>query len=73
MSEFSVFNCPDVLYTIRDVETGKVIWNARGGCYKNREDVIKKLKKLHKQRPDKHYRVICWMRSPLEGSVEVWE
>lgn len=62
-------HCPDILYAIREVDTGKIIWNARGSAYKHLEHVTNKLEKLHKKNPDKVYSVICWLRQDYEPSV----
>lgn len=71
MAEVSKYiACPELLYAIRDVETGMVIWNARGGAYKNLFDVSAKLKKLHKQNPDKVYTLVSWSRLEHEFGVK---
>ena len=41
-----LIDSPYVLYAIEEISTGKIIFNARGGCYKEPKDVAKKLKKL---------------------------
>ena len=61
--------CPGCLYAIRDCETGRVIWNARGSAYKNKEDVERKLARLHKQNPEKNYAVIGWGKCEIEDEV----
>ena len=45
---------PKVLYAIEDTTTHKIIFNARGGCYKHFGDVEKKLEKLG----DKKYKIV---------------
>lgn len=59
---------PYILYAIEEISTGKVIFNARGGCYKEPKDVAKKLKKLG---TDDH-RIIVYKRSNYpDDEVEV--
>lgn len=45
ISNYKKQNCQTV-YAIRDLATGLIIWNARGSTYKNKIDVVKKIKKL---------------------------
>ena len=35
-------NNPEVLYAIKNIETGEIIFNARGGAYQNKEAAISK-------------------------------
>lgn len=44
---------PTTLYAIEHVPSGKIIFNARGGCYKHLEDANAKLSKY-----DCNYRII---------------
>lgn len=37
---------PTELYAIKDIATGEIIFNARGGCYRQIDEVEKKLRKL---------------------------
>ena len=34
---------PEVLYAIENINTGEIIFNARGGCYRNIFDAIKRM------------------------------
>jgi hypothetical protein len=72
MSELNMSNCPGSLYAIREVDTDKVIWNARGGAYKKLEDVSKKLKRLSVANPDKLYSIIIWHKHSLEPGVSFY-
>ena len=58
---------PYILYAIEEISTGKVIFNARGGCYKEPKDVAKKLKKLGTD----NYRVITYGRCSDLDTVKV--
>lgn len=37
---------PETLYAIKDLKTGEIIFNARGGVYQNKEAAISKCLKL---------------------------
>lgn len=50
---------PEKLYAIEHINTGKIIFNARGGAYKKHEDVEGKLKRL-----GEGYRIVVYT---LEG------
>lgn len=64
-----LIDSPYVLYAIEEIATGKVIFNARGGCYKEPKDVAKKLKKLG---GTNNYRIIVYKRSNYpDDEVEV--
>lgn len=39
-------NNPEVLYAIKNIKTGEIIFNARGGTYQNKEDAISKCLEL---------------------------
>lgn len=39
-------NNPEVLYAIKNIETGEIIFNARGGAYQNKEAAISKCLEL---------------------------
>lgn len=40
---------PTELYAIEDYISGRIIFNARGGCYKDVEDVAYKIERLTKE------------------------
>ena len=39
-------NNPELLYAIKNIETGEIIFNARGGAYQNKEAAISKCLEL---------------------------
>lgn len=60
---------PTELYAIEDVNTGKIIFNARGGCYKQVSDALKKLAYLT-ARDSGNYRIVVYRLD--EKSVIGW-
>lgn len=40
---------PTELYAIKNINTGEIIFNARGGAYKDKEAALNKIKKLGSQ------------------------
>ena len=53
---------PTELYAVEDWITGKIIFNARGGCYKGIAEVSDKLKRLTKENGD-IYRIVKYVLS----------
>lgn len=53
---------PTILYAVEDCINGNIIFNARGGCYKNEEDVLNKIEKLTKQTGGT-YRIVKYVLS----------
>lgn len=53
---------PTELYAVEDWITGKIIFNARGGCYKDIAEVSDKLKRLTKENGD-IYRIVKYVLS----------
>lgn len=54
---------PTKLYAILDVKNNKIIFNARGGCYKNKDDAEKKRIRLINGNPssdDLSYKVVMY-------------
>lgn len=51
---------PRCMYAIRDITNDTIIWNARGGAYKDMKDVGNKLKRLRKENPDNDYELLVW-------------
>lgn len=52
---------PNIIYAIYCKEDKQVIWNARGSAYKNPLDIKRKIERLHKEHPDKTYRVLKYV------------
>ncbi|WP_448902329.1 hypothetical protein [Eubacterium sp.] len=50
-SQLAKVNRAEVLYAIENINTGNIIFNARGGCYRNVFDAIKK---MHKMEQNEH-------------------
>lgn len=48
------------LYAIYDTTNEEVIWNCRGGAYRDTRNLLNKMKKLKKENPDNEYRVLQW-------------
>lgn len=53
---------PTELYAVEDCISGKIIFNARGGCYKDIADVTDKIARLTKEKGG-IYRVIKYVLS----------
>jgi hypothetical protein len=53
---------PTELYAVEDCISGKIIFNARGGCYKDVEDVADKIARLTKEN-DGTYRMVKYVLS----------
>lgn len=52
---------PTELYAIEDMTTGEIIFNARGGCYRDKEAVKRKVKELGANYKIVKYRLTCEM------------
>lgn len=39
-------NRPEVLYAVENINTGEILFNSRGGAYRNVLDAIKKMQKM---------------------------
>ena len=53
---------PTELYAVEDCISGRIIFNARGGCYKDISDVADKIKRLEKEN-DGTYRMVKYVLS----------
>lgn len=53
---------PTELYAVEDCISGRIIFNARGGCYKDVEDVADKIARLTKEN-DGTYRMVKYVLS----------
>lgn len=53
----------DKLYAIRHVQTGEIIWNARGSAYKEKSEVKEKIKKLNQINPTDDYEIVVYQRT----------
>ena len=53
---------PTELYAVEDCISGKIIFNARGGCYKDIEDVTDKIARLTKENGGT-YRIVKYVLS----------
>lgn len=53
---------PTELYAVEDCISGKIIFNARGGCYKDMADVTEKVARLTKDNGGK-YRIVKYVLS----------
>lgn len=52
---------PTELYAIENMITGEIIFNARGGCYREKEAVKRKVKELGTNYRIVKYRLTCEM------------
>lgn len=52
---------PTELYAIENITTGEIIFNARGGCYREKEAVKRKVEKLGTNYRIVKYRLTCEM------------
>ena len=52
---------PTELYAIENMTTGEIIFNARGGCYRDKEAVKRKVKELGANYKIVKYRLTCEM------------
>ena len=52
---------PNILYAIRDDDTGEIIWNARGYAYKSGDKALIKLCELRVANPEKKYSLLRWI------------
>ena len=52
---------PTELYAIENITTGEIIFNARGGCYREKEAAKRKVKKLGTNYRIVKYRLTCEM------------
>ena len=53
---------PTELYAVEDCISGRIIFNTRGGCYKDVEDVADKIARLTKEN-DGTYRMVKYVLS----------
>lgn len=60
---------PIELYAIENVDTGKIIFNARGGCYKQISDALKKLAYLT-ERNSCNYRIVIYRLDESRAVIE---
>ena len=51
---------PKCMYAIRDITNDEIIWNARGGAYKDMKDVVNKIKRLYEENPNNLYELLVW-------------
>ena len=58
--EKKVINRPIELYAIEDCIKGNIIFNARGGCYKEMADASDKVARLLKENPKGSYRIVTY-------------
>ena len=61
---------PTELYAILDVDNDKIIFNARGGCYRDKDDAERKKRELINNTPfadNLSYKVVVYK---LHGSVD---
>lgn len=52
---------PTELYAIENITTGEIIFNARGGCYRDKEAAKRKVKELGMNYRIVKYRLTCEM------------
>ena len=52
---------PTELYAIENITTGEIIFNARGGCYREKEAAKRKVKELGMNYRIVKYRLTCEM------------
>lgn len=52
---------PTELYAIENISTGEIIFNARGGCYRDKEAAKRKVKELGMNYRIVKYRLTCEM------------
>lgn len=52
---------PTELYAIENITTGEIIFNARGGCYREKEAAKRKVKELGTNYRIVKYRLTCEM------------
>lgn len=55
-----IINRPIELYAIEDCISGNIIFNARGGCYREAADASDKISRLLKENPDNSYRIVTY-------------
>lgn len=51
---------PIELYAVEDCIGGNIIFNARGGCYREVDDASDKISRLLKEHNDKRYRIVTY-------------
>ena len=52
---------PQYLYAVRDLTTGELIWNARGGTYRTLREVCHKIERLTRANPGRPYELVTWV------------
>lgn len=58
--EKQIINRPIELYAVEDCISGNIIFNARGGCYKEVADANDKISRLLKENPNNSYRIVTY-------------
>lgn len=58
--EKKIISRPIELYAIEDCISGNIIFNARGGCYREVADANDKISRLLKEHNDKSYRIVTY-------------
>lgn len=51
---------PIELYAVEDCISGNIIFNSRGGCYRDVADANDKISRLLKEHNDKSYRIVTY-------------
>ena len=62
-------NRPKVLYALEDIETGEIIFNARGGAYQDYESVVEKLCKLGTN----DYKIVKYSLEDKKTKEHLWD
>lgn len=58
--EQRVINRPTELYAVEDCIKGNIIFNSRGGCYRDKADAQEKIARLSKEHTDRSYRIVTY-------------
>lgn len=58
--EKQMISRPIELYAVEDCISGNIIFNARGGCYREVADANDKISRLLKEHNDKSYRIVTY-------------
>lgn len=58
--EKKMISRPIELYAVEDCISGEIIFNARGGCYKEVADANDKISRLLKEHSDKSYKIVTY-------------
>ena len=58
--EKQIISRPIELYAVEDCISGNIIFNARGGCYKEVLDANDKISRLLKENPNNSYRIVTY-------------